>query len=241
MVDSPEPEQTLDEILPGLFLSDYKKAENLHLLERYRITHILTLCEDLPPRYPDQFTYCVRSIDDRIGVSIQQLFPETNAFIDQPLQRNGRVLVHCLMGVSRSATAVIAYVMWKRRMRFAEALAFVRERHPDTDPNGGFVQQLKNFQCTLFPADVALFLRCKCGALLFHKDEIVSHANKRCTRYFVRLAEWMRAWGDSGDLLCYLCGVSIGRYENEAGLPCGCGRTQSPAYLINESQLQPSR
>lgn len=34
-------------------------------------------------------------------------------YIDAALQSGGRILVHCSQGVSRSATIVIAYIMWR--------------------------------------------------------------------------------------------------------------------------------
>ena len=235
MIDETDP--TLDEILPGLFLSGYKKAERYDLLQKYRITHILTLCEDIPPCFPDQFTYCVHSIDDSQEVNIRALLSETNNFIDQAIAQNGHVLVHCLMGISRSATAVIAYVMWKKHMRFAEAIAFVKGKHQETDPNAGFRLQLQDFQCALFPEDEAQFRRCKCGVLLFHNSDILTHRNERCSRYFVKLADWMRAWGDAGVIRCYMCKVEIGRYDNWVGLPCACGQHWHQAYFIDEVKL----
>jgi hypothetical protein len=235
MIDETDP--TLDEILPGLFLSGYKKAERYDLLRKYGITHVLTLCEDVPPPFPTQFTYCVHSIDDSQEVNIRALLSDTNIFIDQALTHSGRVLVHCLMGISRSATAVIAYVMWKKHMRFAEAFAFVKRKHQDTDPNAGFILQLKDFQCALFPEDEAQFRRCKCGVLLFHTSEILTHGNESCSRFFVKLADWMRAWGGDGVILCYMCKMELGRYANWVGLPCACGKHWEQAYFIDEVKL----
>lgn len=55
---------------------------------------------------------------------------------------SGRVLVHCFMGVSRSATCAIAFLMIKRGMTLTEAMALVRSRR-DIHPNEGFIRQLQ--------------------------------------------------------------------------------------------------
>lgn len=55
---------------------------------------------------------------------------------------SGRVLVHCFMGVSRSATCALAFLMIKRGMSLTEALALVRSRR-DIHPNEGFLRQLQ--------------------------------------------------------------------------------------------------
>ena len=57
-----------------------------------------------------------------------------------------RVLVHCLAGVSRSATAVLAYLLFsKRASSVHEALDLVRKVRPVVYPNDGFMRQLLRF------------------------------------------------------------------------------------------------
>ncbi|KAK1905616.1 Dual specificity protein phosphatase 13 isoform B [Dissostichus eleginoides] len=53
----------------------------------------------------------------------------------------GRVFVHCLMGVSRSATLVLAFLMIAEGLSLQEAVAAVRP-HRDVCPNQGFLMQL---------------------------------------------------------------------------------------------------
>lgn len=42
----------------------------------------------------------------------------------------GRVLVHCVKGVSRSASVVVAYLMKTQQWGFDQALEYVRARRP---------------------------------------------------------------------------------------------------------------
>ena len=53
-----------------------------------------------------------------------------------------KVLLHCQAGVSRSATFMMAYLMWKNSGGFREALDFVSKKRCVVSPNGGFIGQL---------------------------------------------------------------------------------------------------
>ncbi|MEQ2168934.1 hypothetical protein GOODEAATRI_019769, partial [Goodea atripinnis] len=55
------------------------------------------------------------------------------------------VLVHCKMGVSRSASTVIAYAMKQQHWSLEEALAYVRDRRSIVKPNDGFLKQLQTY------------------------------------------------------------------------------------------------
>jgi dual specificity phosphatase 12 len=83
-----------------------------------------------------------------------------------PDSPSGAVLVHCAMGKSRSATAVIAFLLWKYPHRFgkadsattardavARALQWVRETRPIAEPNDGFMRQLEMWWDMGCPAD----------------------------------------------------------------------------------------
>lgn len=53
-----------------------------------------------------------------------------------------KVLVHCAAGVSRSTTAVVAYLMKTEGLDVEAALRQVRAKRPFVDPNEGFMAQL---------------------------------------------------------------------------------------------------
>lgn len=54
---------------------------------------------------------------------------------------SGKVLVHCFMGISRSSTCAIAYLMIKKQMTIQDAVRQIRS-HRDITPNDGFLCQL---------------------------------------------------------------------------------------------------
>ena len=59
---------------------------------------------------------------------------------------HGSVLVHCQRGVSRSATAVIMFLMRKANMTMNQSLKLCRRRRPMVDPIPTFLDQLRTYE-----------------------------------------------------------------------------------------------
>ncbi|KAJ6566599.1 protein-tyrosine phosphatase-like protein [Mycena capillaripes] len=153
----------ITEILPNLFLGSEAGSRNLPLLRARGITHILTLMPAphalVDPTWLEsderegEFRRMRISVIDWPDVELMKHFKEANAFIDAArITAQEGVLVHCQLGVSRSATIVAAYLMTSNPPLHddAAALAFLRSRRPIVQPNSGFLAQL------------ALYGRCGC-------------------------------------------------------------------------------
>jgi len=70
--------------------------------------------------------------------------------IDERIQLGKRVLIHCQCGVSRSATLVVAYVLYKNpSMSVQEAYDDVKKRSRWIGPNMNLIMQLQEFRSTL--------------------------------------------------------------------------------------------
>ena len=132
------------------------------LIRAAGITHVLSVI-DYDPLLQDKFAHLkhfhIRA-DDHPNEDILQHFPEAVRYIDQALEEVGRieetgqdasrnevdgaggVFVHCAMGKSRSATLVVAYLMWKYSLDAGMALGQLCEGRPVCDPNPGFKEQL---------------------------------------------------------------------------------------------------
>ncbi|GAB4823746.1 hypothetical protein N2152v2_010792 [Parachlorella kessleri] len=86
-------------------------------------------------------------VEDLEDANLLQQLPATVGFIQQALHNDGRVLVHCAAGVSRSVAVVMAYLMASQpKLTALQALELVREAHPPACPNPGFMQQLELFR-----------------------------------------------------------------------------------------------
>lgn len=136
---------SMNKIMDNLWLGDYVGASNKFLLKKNGITHILTMGCGLPPRFPTLFEYKVVSIYDCPSANIKQYFPSCIKFIKDAIAKGGTVYVHCFAGVSRSTSAICAYLIQEYGMNFSEALQFVRKQRYFVNPNDGFRRQLIQF------------------------------------------------------------------------------------------------
>jgi protein-tyrosine phosphatase len=70
-------------------------------------------------------------------------------------QNNNKVFVHCAMGMSRSATCVMMFLMKRFCLSMDDALSLVKHRREKIDPNEGFMSKLRQFEADnlKFPFD----------------------------------------------------------------------------------------
>lgn len=121
------------------------------------ITHVINTAEGLNFAQVNTGAHYYRDCNIKyMGLNLMDIesarisihFGETADFIDQAIVGGGRVLVHCFMGMSRSATIALAYLMIKKNMTAEEALKTVR-RNRGVRPNEGFLRQLIDLELRL--------------------------------------------------------------------------------------------
>lgn len=114
-----------------------------------KITHILSvLPEPVELKNADEVKHLVIAVDDVDDENLMKHFAQTNAFIQDAVDKNESVLVHCQAGISRSVTVACAYIMQDQKMTPAEALKLVQTHRKVANPNPGFMQQLDiYYQC----------------------------------------------------------------------------------------------
>ena len=96
------------EILPDLFLGDRGDACDRDRLQRRGITHIVNCSKELPCYFEGDFKYLWLRMEDpdkRFGEKI----PAFCEFIEAG-RGQGKVIVHCTGGVSRSPAVILAYL-----------------------------------------------------------------------------------------------------------------------------------
>jgi len=138
-----------DLIVPRLYLSDLHTAQDPVVATSLGITHILSVI-DFVPTFPDEMQHVQKMhvrLSDNFREKITPHLDHTTTFIREALERDpeNKVLVHCVMGISRSATVVCAYLIAEEGMTGPAAIDFVREKRPIVCPNMGFRHQLDEY------------------------------------------------------------------------------------------------
>ncbi len=123
------------QILPYLFLGGKNEAKSKEVLKEMKIKYILNCT---PSRSVDpeagcpnffekekSFKYCRIPIFDNRGEDITSHLETTFRFIEEG-KHYGGVLVHCLKGVSRSASFVAGYLMRNNEMTVDEAIQYIQ-------------------------------------------------------------------------------------------------------------------
>ncbi|XP_061307046.1 dual specificity protein phosphatase 13B-like [Pezoporus flaviventris] len=139
----------VDEVWPNLYLGDLHIARDKEQLSRMGISHVVNAVarrshietgpefyKDLPVDY-----YGVEAEDNPnfdLSIYFYPVAQHIKAALNSP---RGKVLVHCGMGISRSATLVLAFLMICEDMSLADAIQTVRS-HRGICPNSGFLKQL---------------------------------------------------------------------------------------------------
>ncbi|EMD95432.1 hypothetical protein COCC4DRAFT_122574 [Bipolaris maydis ATCC 48331] len=123
-------------ILPYMYLGNLGHANNPELLNALGITRVLSVGETLswPESVQDELNWptdnflMIDRVQDNGVDPLWGEFERCLKFIEAGRAEGGATLVHCRVGVSRSATICIAQVMKELGLSFPRAYCFVRAR-----------------------------------------------------------------------------------------------------------------
>ena len=131
----------MSHILPYLYLGSIKDAKDR------RYNYIVNVSDQ---SYTKPYTPVITLLSDDIPTyKISKYFSAFNDLMNGFEARRETCLVHCIQGISRSATIVAAYLMYKYNMTPSEAISYIRQKREIVNPNPGFMRQLTNYHAKL--------------------------------------------------------------------------------------------
>jgi protein-tyrosine phosphatase len=127
------------------FVGSLSAAESKQFIERNHISHILTVAKDLSVTIPSNCHAKHETVEchDHPMADILEVMPDALAFIQNAVESDGRILVHCASGISRSMTICAAFLMTQFAMGRKAALDSTASVKTHANPNLGFRRQLQ--------------------------------------------------------------------------------------------------
>lgn len=145
----------LSEITPTVYLGSRPKEERVQELKESGVTHVASCLtendrSDIAFLRKD-FEHLFLDVHDGMDQDIAAKFSEFFEFASGATVNGAKLFVHCEVGVSRSPSLVIAWLMKTERMSFLEAVSHVRSKRIQVLPNIGFASQLQRLEHELMP------------------------------------------------------------------------------------------
>ncbi|XP_028817896.1 protein phosphatase Slingshot homolog 2 isoform X2 [Denticeps clupeoides] len=134
------------EIFDHVYLGSEWNASNLEELQKSGVQYILNVTREIDNFFPGMFEYHNIRVYDEEATNLLEYWNDTYKFISKAKKAGSKCLVHCKMGVSRSASTVIAYAMKEYGWDLGRAFEYVKERRAVTKPNPAFMKQLEEYQ-----------------------------------------------------------------------------------------------
>ncbi|XP_066219686.1 protein phosphatase Slingshot homolog 2 isoform X2 [Saccopteryx leptura] len=134
------------QIFEHVFLGSEWNASNLEDLQNRGVRYILNVTREIDNFFPGVFEYHNIRVYDEEATDLLAYWNDTYKFISKAKKHGSKCLVHCKMGVSRSASTVIAYAMKEYGWNLDQAYDYVKERRTVTKPNPSFMRQLEEYQ-----------------------------------------------------------------------------------------------
>lgn len=141
-------------IFDFLYLGNREDSINRKKLAEKNITHIINVTSDLPNEFESEegLTYMRISVVDTFSQRIFDYFKMAFMFIENARTSGGVVFIHCMAGISRSATIVMMYIIVTQGMTLDQAFTFVKQCRPIISPNLDFMGAL--MRCITIISDI---------------------------------------------------------------------------------------
>lgn len=135
---------SMDEVIENLWVGDFQAATSIELLNMAGVKYVVS-CMRGKVRVHETMQRHQIPLDDTEEQDVLAYLPATIAFIQKSLSSGDGVLIHCMAGMSRSATIAAAYLMYSEGLDPNGALELIREVRPSIQPNPSFLHQLEVF------------------------------------------------------------------------------------------------
>eukprot|EP01066_Platyproteum_vivax_P011363 Platyproteum_vivax@DN5161_c0_g1_i2.p1 len=148
---------TLPFPLDWICIGDNDCAKNMTLLQQNNIRYILNCTSKKTdgglPNYHEKcnrYEYCRLPMQDNATETLSLHYDAAWKFFERArIREDGKLLLHCNMGVSRSVSIAISYLLKYHRHTYLTALSLISSERIQAKPNDSFIKQLQELDASL--------------------------------------------------------------------------------------------
>ncbi|WP_275270607.1 dual specificity protein phosphatase family protein [Limnobacter sp. P1] len=133
--------ENIHEVRPNLWIGSLQGASEALQKPHSSFTHAVS-CIEICPRLRQGIVQLHIPVSDNPDESLLAHFQTVCEFINQAHQNQGKVIVHCEQGISRSAALIAAHLIDHGNMNVKQALLAVYSAKPAAKVNPWFVRDL---------------------------------------------------------------------------------------------------
>lgn len=137
-------------VIDNIYIGNQYDAHNFSYLKLNNISYILVCGIEQEKPFQDNFIYLKFPIYDLPSVNISVYFCQALKFIHESQKKGKNILIHCAAGISRSASFVLAYLIFEKKLTYSEAIFFLKKKRNIIFPNEGFQKQLMSLSYHLY-------------------------------------------------------------------------------------------
>ena len=136
-------EKEIQSVTRRVYIGSSKAAYSLKTLKQYGITHIVNTTCEIDNAFPDDFSYLKLNLEDGNDHLISVLDIAYRYIISALKHPDSKIFVHCHMGISRSSSVVIYYIMKYFKLPYHRAYELVKKKRSKIQPNVYYEEQLR--------------------------------------------------------------------------------------------------
>jgi len=139
----------ISHIIDNIYLGNFESSVDQKIISKYEIGAIVRILDtEMISRLQHEDTepniaYHYIDIYDHPGQNISQYFPNFLKFLKKHKEKN--ILIHCLMGISRSPSFVILHLVKNYQLNLTDAIKYVKKQRSCIKPLKEFIYQIADF------------------------------------------------------------------------------------------------
>jgi len=127
-------------VIDNIYIGSAYNAACYSTLKNLGIEVIMNITTEISEYFPNNFIYKTYKIYDNNQEDISQYLDDAYNYIEE--NKDKKILIHCYMGASRSASIVMHYLIKKYNMTVDEAYNKLKEKRLIVNPSKKFAENL---------------------------------------------------------------------------------------------------